>query len=143
METSDFIIKKIENSTYNWHPALNFSLKNNINVYFNVKSHDGGCGSLILYGWNTYNDVSNVSNYSKLLSYLLDIIKDSYKGKTVDSTKGEYNLDVGAVQFVIGQHYYEGSFVEAALDLGFTEVAEYINKRHSNTYKQKLYIWTI
>lgn len=127
------IKKLIEVDRYKWHSEI---VINNCLILVNNNS---GCGSMILQGWID----CSTQDLEEFREFLEDI-----KNQDFSNMKKQYGnyfnkLDIGMIQTVAGEDYYNDPGLKMLEELGFKEVAEYPNPRHGSTSKQKLYIWTI
>lgn len=131
---------KIELNTHNkennrWHS--NIKIKNKgYSIY--LSNTPSGCGQMILHNW-AYS--TNKILLKESLLYILNIIQN--KKGIIDDLKYASPLDVGSIITTVGENYYNSEQVEILEEVGFKCISEYINPRHSSTYKQRLYIWTI
>lgn len=120
----------------NWHPKFKLIHKNFNCVFTN---NPGGCGSMILHHWsNSHNEP--VEEIQEALEYVIDIIKNK---KGIHDSLNHQRIDVGMIQTIVGQTYYNTNFVKAIRKVGFKRMSTYKNPRHGSNYTQRLYIWTI
>jgi hypothetical protein len=135
-EKNDIITDDIKNYTAkgSWHgtKTLKFKIMNESYEYSLIfAGMMTGCGLMQVYGMPTYL-ISN-SNMEILKKQLKDFCASlRYNG-------------VGAVIATLGRNYYEKTYHDKILELGFKQIAEYPNYRHgqNGTYRQRLYIYEI
>lgn len=118
-----------------WHSNIKIINGNSI-LY--LSQNPSGCGQMILHNWawtGTFNEVR------ESLLHIINIIQN--KGGKIDYLPYLNTLDIGSIITTVGEAYYHGKKVLSLEEVGFKCISEYRNPRHSKTYKQKLYIWTI
>lgn len=84
---------------------------------FHINTANTGCGCVIL---------SNMTG----LDQAKIVLKELFKTYLASG--------VGSILTIYGAFYFEGSNYKALEELGFKVISEYINHRHSETYKQRL-----
>lgn len=126
------IEKFLINNRHTWHSEIT------INNYLSLVNNNSGCGSMILQGWAR----CSTQDLEEFKEFLEDIKNQDFSN--MRKQYGNYfdKLDIGMIQTVAGENYYNNPNLEILKNLGFKEVMEYPNPRHNNE-KQKLYIWTI
>lgn len=129
---------KIEINKYKtskWHS--NIKIINDDSILY-LSENPSGCGQMILHGWALE---SNHTQIKESLLHIIDVIQNK-KGK-IDYLPYLNPLDIGSIITTVGASYYNSSKILTLEEIGFKCISEYRNPRHNETYKQKLYIWTI
>tara|TARA_R110001632_G_scaffold11547_1_gene41467 strand:+ start:2789 stop:3241 length:453 start_codon:yes stop_codon:yes gene_type:complete len=135
-----------------WHGELKVRVGD---ASFNITTNAGGCGAMIMSNWaQTCDDVSleeeEIEEIEEDLNEFLEIIT-KHKGNIEFFPGGEEiqedeyisSLDIGSITALVGQNYFNSTFVKILENVGFKSLVEYPNPRHGMNYTQKLYCWAL
>lgn len=116
-----------------WHDNVTVKIRHNVS--FNITSVQSGCGAVNISNYVTGVGRSNIEVFKEFFKELLNNLKvGNYK------CLGSYTyLDVGMIETTLGQGYYN-TWLPVFEELGFKEIIEYPNPRHSGE-KQCLLVW--